>query len=47
MVPTISAVMLQIVGDIVGVAAAEELGFNKEKFGLNHPGGSIGKSINK
>lgn len=46
MVPTVSAIVLQIVGDIVGVYAAETaLGFNKDLFKLNHPGGTIGQTL--
>jgi arabinose-5-phosphate isomerase len=46
LVPTVSAIVLQIVGDIVGVYAAESaLGFNKDVFKLNHPGGTIGQTL--
>lgn len=47
LVPTVSAVFLQMIGDIVGVAAGEELGFDAEIFSMNHPGGTIGKSLSK
>ena len=47
MVPTISALTIQMVGDIVGVAASQDLKFTQAHFGINHPGGSIGKTINK
>lgn len=47
MVPTISLLMIQIIGDTIGVSASEKLGFGAELFGLNHPGGSIGKVLNK
>ncbi len=47
LVPTVSAIMLQIAGDLVGVAAAEQLGLNPELYGFNHPGGSIGKTLKK
>jgi arabinose-5-phosphate isomerase len=47
LVPTISAVMLQIVGDIIGISVAESMGLNKEKYGINHPGGTIGQITNK
>lgn len=46
LVPTVSAIVLQIVGDIIGVYAAESsLGFNSELFKLNHPGGTIGQTL--
>lgn len=46
LVPTTSAIILQIVGDIIGVATAEQsLGFNREVFRLNHPGGTIGITL--
>lgn len=46
LVPTVSAIILQMVGDILGVATAEEiLGFNREVFKLNHPGGTIGITL--
>jgi len=47
MVPTISLLMIQIVGDIIGIEASEQLGFSSEKFSINHPGGSIGKALSK
>ena len=47
MVPTISALTIQMVGDIVGVAASQDLKFTQAQFGINHPGGSIGNTINK
>lgn len=47
MVPTVSALVLQAIGDIVGVSAAEDLGFNGELFAINHPGGTIGKTLSK
>ena len=47
LVPTVSAVLLQIIGDIVGVGAAEILGLNKKIFRLNHPGGTIGETLKK
>jgi arabinose-5-phosphate isomerase len=47
LVPTVSAIMLQIAGDLVGVAAAEQLGLNSEIYGYNHPGGTIGKTLKK
>jgi arabinose-5-phosphate isomerase len=47
LVPTVSAIMLQIAGDLVGVAAAEQLGLNPELYGFNHPGGTIGKTLKK
>lgn len=46
-VPTTSAIILQIVGDIIGVYSAESLGFNREIFKLNHPGGTIGQTLSK
>jgi arabinose-5-phosphate isomerase len=46
-VPTTSAIILQIVGDLIGVYSAEALGFNRELFKLNHPGGTIGQTLSK
>lgn len=46
LVPTVSAIMLQVVGDIIGVYTAENLlGFNREKYRQNHPGGQIGITL--
>ena len=47
LVPTVSLIVLQIIGDVIGVKAAEEIGFNKEIFKANHPGGSIGEQLSK
>lgn len=46
-VPTTSAIILQIVGDIIGVYSAESSGFNSQIFKLNHPGGTIGQTLSK
>ncbi len=47
LVPTVSLIVLQIIGDVIGVKAAEDMGFNKEIFRSNHPGGELGHILNR
>jgi arabinose-5-phosphate isomerase len=43
--PTTSTTALLALGDALGVVLLKARGFSKEKFGLYHPGGSIGRSV--
>ncbi len=45
LVPTASTTAALAMGDALSVALLEKRGFNKEKFALFHPGGSIGKKL--
>ena len=43
-VPSTSTTIMLIIADVLGITAAESLGFNDEWFKKRHPGGAIGKS---
>lgn len=43
MAPTVSSVIFMMLLDSLGVYIAENNNLTKEKFQLNHPGGSLGK----
>lgn len=45
LVPTASTTAALAMGDALSVSLLEKRGFNKEKFALFHPGGSIGKKL--
>lgn len=45
MAPTISSVLFMMLMDIIGSTMAEEKMITKEKFVINHPGGSIGTQL--
>ena len=45
LVPTASTTAALAMGDALSVSLLEKRGFNKEKFALFHPGGSIGKRL--
>ena len=45
LVPTASTTAALAMGDAISVSLLEKRGFNKEKFALFHPGGSIGKKL--
>lgn len=44
-VPMVSLVTIQAILDCVGVIVANEFNLSSDEFKLNHPGGTIGKSI--
>ncbi len=43
--PTTSTTMMMALGDCIAVALMERRGFNKEDFGVYHPGGKLGKAF--
>ena len=43
--PTTSTTMMLALGDALAVALLEKRGFDREDFGVFHPGGSIGKAL--
>jgi arabinose-5-phosphate isomerase len=45
MIPTSSSINLLALGDCMAIALAIKNKFNKKKFGLLHPSGSIGKNL--
>ncbi len=46
-VPSTSTTLMLIIADIIAITAAENLGFNDERFKKRHPGGEIGLSYKK
>ncbi|QEE17111.1 SIS domain-containing protein [Promethearchaeum syntrophicum] len=46
-VPSTSTTLMLLIADILGITAAENLGFNDEWFKQRHPGGEIGNSYKK
>lgn len=45
--PTVSSTLALAAGDALAVAAAEVRGFSREEFGRRHPGGALGKQVNR
>lgn len=43
--PTTSTTMMLVLGDLIAVTLAELKGFNKEHFGVFHPGGKLGSQF--
>ncbi|WP_339226635.1 SIS domain-containing protein [Oceanobacillus sp. FSL K6-2867] len=43
--PTNSSTATLVVGDALAITVSQMKGFNKEDFGLFHPGGSLGKQL--
>ena len=43
--PTSSSTAVLVVGDALALTASRLLGFDEQGFGLNHPGGALGKKL--
>lgn len=44
-VPTVSALVMQFVGDVIALRLTALSGLTKEQFKLTHPGGNIGQTL--